>query len=84
LEALVNSITFQPTQPSEATGKNVCFQNNVVKGLIQVCPFLYWSLYPVLYLEFLDLLLQLSSQRLLIFNLAEELGGLKLLPKKHK
>lgn len=46
--------------------------------------FLYWSLDPVLYLEFLDLLLQLSSQRLLILNLAEELGGLKLLPKKHK
>ena len=52
--------------------------------MIQVCAFLYWSLYPVLYLEFLDLLLQLSSQRLLILYLAEELGGLKLLPNKHK
>ena len=46
--------------------------------------FLYWSLDPVLYLEFLDLLLQLSSQRLLILYLAEELGGLKLLPNKYK
>lgn len=56
----------------------MCYQKNV--SVI----FLYWTLDPVLYLQFLDLLLQLSSQRLLILNLAEELGGLKLLPKKHK